>query len=156
MNFGKHDWRALTLFLGVVALAIVLTWWVLDRRRTTQVSCTLDARICPDGSAVGRTPPLCEFAPCPSPFISSQVKTLQGKVICLPHRDTSGEQTLECAFGLETASGNYSLKDSTPDYRFIMGLPTGEYVSVTGQVTLEPSSKYDTVGSIMITELSSE
>lgn len=28
-------------------------------------ACTLDARICPDGSAVGRIPPSCEFAPCP-------------------------------------------------------------------------------------------
>lgn len=29
------------------------------------VSCTLDALICPDGSAVGRIPPDCEFAACP-------------------------------------------------------------------------------------------
>lgn len=29
------------------------------------VACTLDARICPDGSAVGRQGPDCEFAPCP-------------------------------------------------------------------------------------------
>jgi hypothetical protein len=30
-----------------------------------QVACTLDAKMCPDGSAVGRVPPTCEFAPCP-------------------------------------------------------------------------------------------
>lgn len=29
------------------------------------VSCTLEAKICPDGTAVGRQGPLCEFAPCP-------------------------------------------------------------------------------------------
>ena len=29
--------------------------------------CTLDAKICPDGSAVGRTGPNCEFAQCPNP-----------------------------------------------------------------------------------------
>ena len=29
------------------------------------VACTMDAKICPDGSAVGRMPPDCEFAPCP-------------------------------------------------------------------------------------------
>ncbi|KKQ96349.1 MAG: hypothetical protein UT42_C0035G0008 [Candidatus Falkowbacteria bacterium GW2011_GWA2_39_24] len=28
--------------------------------------CTLEARICPDGSAVGRSDPNCEFAPCPT------------------------------------------------------------------------------------------
>jgi len=29
------------------------------------VACTMDAKICPDGSAVGRTGPNCEFSPCP-------------------------------------------------------------------------------------------
>ncbi len=31
------------------------------------VACTLDAKICPDGSAVGRVGPNCEFAACPEP-----------------------------------------------------------------------------------------
>ena len=29
------------------------------------IACTMDARVCPDGSAVGRQGPDCEFAPCP-------------------------------------------------------------------------------------------
>jgi hypothetical protein len=31
----------------------------------TQKACTLEAKVCPDGSSVGRTGPNCEFAPCP-------------------------------------------------------------------------------------------
>jgi hypothetical protein len=30
------------------------------------VMCTMDAKICPDGSAVGRSGPDCEFDPCPA------------------------------------------------------------------------------------------
>lgn len=30
------------------------------------VACTMEAKICPDGSAVGRIPPTCEFEACPS------------------------------------------------------------------------------------------
>ncbi|MCU0679170.1 MAG: DUF333 domain-containing protein [Planctomycetes bacterium] len=30
-----------------------------------EVACTMDAKLCPDGSAVGRVAPDCEFAPCP-------------------------------------------------------------------------------------------
>jgi hypothetical protein len=30
------------------------------------VACTADARLCPDGTAVGRVPPDCDFAPCPA------------------------------------------------------------------------------------------
>lgn len=29
------------------------------------VACTMEAKLCPDGSAVGRVGPNCEFAPCP-------------------------------------------------------------------------------------------
>ncbi|UMX47418.1 MAG: hypothetical protein L7H18_03125 [Candidatus Nealsonbacteria bacterium DGGOD1a] len=32
---------------------------------TTTTVCTMEAKICPDGSAVGRTGLNCEFAPCP-------------------------------------------------------------------------------------------
>ena len=30
-----------------------------------EVACTMDAKLCPDGSSVGRIPPDCEFAECP-------------------------------------------------------------------------------------------
>jgi putative hemolysin len=73
------------LILAVVVLAIVIirlltpedTWlcqdggWVkhghpaADKPATGCGACTMEAKICPDGSAVGRTGPNCEFAPCP-------------------------------------------------------------------------------------------
>lgn len=31
-----------------------------------QIACTMDAKICPDGSGVGREPPLCNFKKCPN------------------------------------------------------------------------------------------
>jgi hypothetical protein len=34
--------------------------------RRDQAVCTLEAKVCPDGTNVGRMPPDCEFAPCPS------------------------------------------------------------------------------------------
>jgi hypothetical protein len=36
-----------------------------------EVFCTMDAKMCPDGSYVGRTGPKCEFAPCPSASIQT-------------------------------------------------------------------------------------
>jgi hypothetical protein len=33
---------------------------------TQPTACTEEAKICPDGSAVGRTGPNCEFAQCPA------------------------------------------------------------------------------------------
>lgn len=35
---------------------------------TEPVACTMEAKVCPDGSFVGRSGPKCEFAPCPTPL----------------------------------------------------------------------------------------
>lgn len=37
-------------------------WLNFEERK----ACTMEAKLCPDGSYVGRTNPNCEFAPCPS------------------------------------------------------------------------------------------
>ncbi|OGZ86866.1 MAG: hypothetical protein A2463_01810 [Candidatus Staskawiczbacteria bacterium RIFOXYC2_FULL_32_10] len=36
-----------------------------QNQNQNQITCTQEAKICPDGSAVGRTGPNCEFAECP-------------------------------------------------------------------------------------------
>ena len=36
-----------------------------DKDENGYTACTLEAKLCPDGSAVGRTGPNCEFAKCP-------------------------------------------------------------------------------------------
>lgn len=33
---------------------------------TEEIACTMEAKICPDGSSVGRVPPDCDFAACPN------------------------------------------------------------------------------------------
>lgn len=45
------------------------TFYNVERTRSCDpdgnVFCTQDAKVCPDGSFVGRIPPACDFAPCP-------------------------------------------------------------------------------------------
>lgn len=38
---------------------------LLYPRNSGEVVCTMDAKVCPDGTSVGRISPFCEFAPCP-------------------------------------------------------------------------------------------
>lgn len=45
------------------------------------VSCTMEAKICPDGSSVGRSEPKCEFAPCPE--LKTQ-KVVGGGIMSFP------------------------------------------------------------------------
>lgn len=52
---------------GVLATAVlsgVLAARYLNPAK--QVACTMEAKLCADGSAVGRVGQNCEFAPCPS------------------------------------------------------------------------------------------
>ena len=55
--------RWLILLFGLVI--VLFTAVILLNRRNPIQACTMDAKVCPDGSSVGRVLPNCEFAPCP-------------------------------------------------------------------------------------------
>lgn len=73
-----NNQRGISSLIGiaiVVATAIVVVggvfgWQYLttpkDNNQNQQTACTMEAKVCPDGSAVGRTGPNCEFAECPT------------------------------------------------------------------------------------------
>jgi len=72
-----------TVIVGVVAVAIVITFWVVQVRVVQAPSpqaCTQEAKLCPDGSAVGRTGPNCEFAECPTSNVTDTT-AIGGSVI---------------------------------------------------------------------------
>ena len=61
---------AVAILLGVIALLAIAAYVVgamfFSPKSTSPKACTAEAKICPDGSSVGRTGPNCEFAACPS------------------------------------------------------------------------------------------
>ncbi len=53
----------------IILISIIIVFAILiiiNLNNNKQIACTEDARICPDGTGVGRIPPDCEFAPCPT------------------------------------------------------------------------------------------
>ncbi len=54
-----------------IVVFFALAFLIIAACTPQNVACTLDAKICPDGSAVGRIPPSCEFAACPLPTPAS-------------------------------------------------------------------------------------
>lgn len=69
------------------------------------VACTMDAKICPDGSAVGRTGPNCEFAACPS--VSTTTSYQKGDTVTVTMRVGESRNALG-----ETITVNKVLDDS--------------------------------------------
>lgn len=54
------------LIIGVVAAF----WLPFGSDAPEQVACTTEAKICADGSSVGRSGPQCQFAACPEEFVT--------------------------------------------------------------------------------------
>jgi hypothetical protein len=61
--------------------------------------------------------------------------TLSGEVVCLPHADTDGPQTMECAIGLKTDTGEHYALDLNLMSEEHVPLNTGERIRANGMVT---------------------
>jgi hypothetical protein len=85
--------------------------------------------------------------------------TLTGVQTCLPHKDTSGPQTLECAIGMKTDSGEYYAVDFSLSSQMPPEIQNGERFTASGLVTpIERLSsdhwqKYNVKGIFSITDV---
>ncbi|OGM28904.1 hypothetical protein A2801_03010 [Candidatus Woesebacteria bacterium RIFCSPHIGHO2_01_FULL_41_10] len=83
--------------------------------------------------------------------------TLSGEYVCLPHKDTSGPQTMECAFGIKTPDGTHYAVDFGENGDLTQFV-AGESVTLSGLVTpIEYISTdhwqiYDIVGIFSVTK----
>ena len=66
------------LLIGFLVIVVLLgaALYLVPHSTLQPVACTMEAKICPDGTAVGRTGPNCEFAECPQ----SQATSTSGGV----------------------------------------------------------------------------
>lgn len=94
--------------------------------------------------------------------IPNNTITITGTFTCLPHKNTSGPQTMECAFGLKADDGHYYALDIY-DYEQKNGsgsFPTEGRLSLSGRfVPLEALSsdvwyKYNMKGIVSVTDFS--
>jgi hypothetical protein len=117
--------KTITIFIAVVALAVIfVVWW--NMRVTSESLVNI-----PESGPI----------------------VLQGKIVCLPHRDSDGPQTLECAYGLYGIDNHYyMLRDetATSGLSAITSIPTESSVEVTGNLTLGEDTRYATVGTISL------
>ncbi len=103
------------LLLGIAFIVLVGIAGLLYRNATERaaaplgIACSLDAKICPDGSTVGRVAPACDFAQCAAPNVTI---ASAGIVFALPSgfvEDTSvlGEDpTLLAQFSVPAAASS--------------------------------------------------
>jgi hypothetical protein len=82
------------------------------------------------------------------------VVTIRGTIVCLPHANPGDVQTMECAFGLKDAAGNYfALTDSSSSYSNISSTPMNVTVDVHGDFKPQSGTIYATVGTITVDKI---
>ena len=149
------------LLLLLVVLGVVIYLAPL-RSSPRPVACTMEAKLCPDGSAVGRTGPNCEFAAC---LEATSTSTLPhggpGEGIVLYHAGIRGTVMLgptcpverippdpQCAdkpyntlvtiFRASDPVHPFTLVQDNADGTFEASLPSGEYVVHAGGRSIMP------------------
>jgi hypothetical protein len=104
---------------GVIFRIYKFGWWGSGAR----YACTMEAKICPDGTAVGRSGPNCDFAPCPIITTTPTNASLQnisiksGDTIKSPLQITGeakGTWYFEASFPIKIYDANGVLLGSTP------------------------------------------
>jgi len=81
----NKDMKSISIKLFVILVLVLLagTLFLSTRKQPIpgeQVACTMEAKLCPDGSYVGRSGPRCEFAECPGVATSNTAK-IGGKIL---------------------------------------------------------------------------
>lgn len=120
----------------VVAAAVIGAYFVYKAHqpqgiaagnRNAGTACTEEAKICPDGSSVGRVGPDCQFAECPSPSASFEniAYTIDGTPITLAGGVSTGATAAGSATEITTkyfgdsSTGDLN-GDGIPDTAFIL------------------------------------
>lgn len=124
-----------TLALGIVLIVLLglggfVYRYVMEQEPgSSQVACTMEAKICPDGSGVGRQGPNCEFAPCAFPNASDEEA---GIAFVVPEGYVSNgdvigaEPTLRAVFEKPSLSESVSHTITIRNYPIPEGKTAGE------------------------------
>ncbi len=77
--------KKIILILGIVVIVTLIiigvNFAINLSKPDIQVACTEEAKICLDGSAVGRSGPRCEFSECPQSQVTSKPESATGDIV---------------------------------------------------------------------------
>jgi hypothetical protein len=151
------------LIVGVIAVTSVTAFVLYHKKDTSsQVACTAEAKICPDGTSVYRVGPKCEFKDCPvssSASTSTPIKPVSKKgfavgyvtlspncpVESIDNKDVCGEKPFSSLVDISGAHNfNIELHTDT-NGKFYATLPVGIYTFMIHINALYPACESKTV-----------
>lgn len=115
----KINW----VILIIVFVAIIGVYEINLIKNIKPHACTMEAKICPDGTAIGRSGPDCEFTPCPNSTTTPANTSLQninikaGDTVASPlqvNGEARGTWYFEASFPVKIYDANDKLLGSVP------------------------------------------
>lgn len=127
----------------------------LLHRRPTVIILSVITLLVVTGLAWAYASALTSPLPDPSEGVNPGPLTVSGQIVCLPHKNTSGPQTLECAMGLKSEDGRYyGLRYQDQKPLGDTSLSTETRVTVHGTVAKPTDDeKYDVAGNISVDQI---
>lgn len=95
-----------------------------------------------------------------TPEVTASPVTLTGVYTCLSEKDTGGPTTLDCAFGLQTETGDYALDLSAIPSEQYPSFQTGDTIRVVGTlippeaVSQDRWTTFDVAGVVAVQSIS--
>ncbi len=103
------------IIIGVLLFGMLLAMGCIEWPRPPVSQCTMEAKLCPDGSYVGRVPPDCEFEACPETKYCDATTPCPGGYECYSFED---EDAPICYIGADPcercSSGMCNIAESYP------------------------------------------
>jgi len=158
----KKGFAPLIIVLIIALLAVgCIGSYTYIKNKNKPIACTQEAKICPDGSSVGRIPPNCEFAECPT--------TTTKEIIPLPCVQEGSSPPLgpnysnyQCCFDLVLChnpgeNGSICRKTCNPELRMLLWGPErltidglGDYIADVAGGVSPYTYKWSITGPIVI------
>ncbi|HEX7724886.1 MAG TPA: hypothetical protein VF438_04080 [Candidatus Paceibacterota bacterium] len=128
----NNNTRNFLIVLCLIAICVIGGYIVTHPRSSGVVTTTTTTTTGQTTTNTDTTP----VTPVPtSPNYEPYSATLVGEYLCLPHTNTGGPQTLECALGMKTGDGKYFALDFSSMSQVQGQLATGDRFSAHGTVT---------------------
>jgi len=128
----KYILFGISLIIIVIA-GLVTANFLFPANAPKPTACTMEAKLCPDGSAVGRTGPNCEFAECPTAKLSGITGIVLLGPTCpvqrIPPDPQCADKPYQTDFIVTLADNVTAVQQfsSGPDGKFSINLPPGKY-----------------------------
>jgi hypothetical protein len=122
----KNIWIVAIAVVVIVVVVIVVSVVIYKFNPTKDskyYACSMEAKICPDGTAVGRTGPNCQFTPCPTATTTPEKTSVQnvnikaGDTVASPlqiNGEARGTWYFEASFPVQIYDANGILLGSVP------------------------------------------